>query len=420
MATVIADTLSRHFKGVAVKKLTAVEAHPERSNQHEFNGVAALKQLFGLEGPKRFPAQFVWLSDDDYDLASADGFVTWYDARQNHPTRTEHRLYFPTTSVTEKASENDTVLIARLTDDTVLVVIAADGSSAESELLWLFRIHRAKDQFTFREISSDHDQTLGAAAAFLLDQIGITPENRDNDLLAEMLTRFERGFPTTREFSEFARRTAGTVDVVRNPDNSLMAFIEHEEKLFLIFERFLVTERLEKGFMRGAEPDVDTFVRFSLSVHNRRKSRAGRALENHMEYVLRHNGISFSPNPVTENRSRPDFLFPGIAEYRNANFPPDRLTVLAAKSTCKERWRQILAEARRIPVKHLLTLEPKISGYQMDEMADHNVQLVVPTPLQLGYAEAQRAAIMSVERFIALTKSRQETSPHDPAPSRSV
>jgi hypothetical protein len=139
-----------------------------------------------------------------------------------------------------------------------------------------------------------------------------------------------------------------------------------------------------------------------------------------MEYVLRHNGISFSQNPVTENRSRPDFLFPGIAEYRNADFPPERLIMLAAKSTCKERWRQVLAEARRIRVKHLLTLEPKISGYQMDEMADHNVQLVVPTPLQVSYTETQRAAIMSVHQFIALTKSRQETSPDDPAPLRSV
>ena len=59
------DLLSRHFKGIAVKRLSAVEAHPEKSNQHEFNGVVALKQLFGLEDRRGLPAHFVWLSDDD-------------------------------------------------------------------------------------------------------------------------------------------------------------------------------------------------------------------------------------------------------------------------------------------------------------------------------------------------------------------
>ena len=42
--------------------------------------------------------------------------------------------------------------------------------------------------------------------------------------------------------------------------------------------------------------------------------------------------------------------------------------MLAVKSTCKDRWRQILAEADRLPVKHLLTLEPGISVAQTDEM----------------------------------------------------
>jgi len=41
--------LSQYFKGVAAKTLSAVEADPVKSNQHEFNGVAPLKNIFGLE-----------------------------------------------------------------------------------------------------------------------------------------------------------------------------------------------------------------------------------------------------------------------------------------------------------------------------------------------------------------------------------
>jgi len=37
--------LSQYFKSVAVKVLSAVEADPVKSNQHEFNGVASLKRI---------------------------------------------------------------------------------------------------------------------------------------------------------------------------------------------------------------------------------------------------------------------------------------------------------------------------------------------------------------------------------------
>ena len=59
-------------------------------------------------------------------------------------------------------------------------------------------------------------------------------------------------------------------------------------------------------------------------------------------------------------------------------FDASLLTMLGVKTTCKDRWRQVLAEARRIERKHLLTLETAISGHQTDEMRDNHLQLVVP------------------------------------------
>ena len=145
----------------------------------------------------------------------------------------------------------------------------------------------------------------------------------------------------------------------------------------------------------------------SLSVQNRRKARAGSALENHIEEVLKVNDLRYSREKVTENNAKPDFVFPSIDEYHNANFPQERLTMLGAKSTCKDRWRQVLAEADRIHLKHLLTLEPGISEAQTREMASKHLQLVLPRSLHSTYRPAQRDWLWTVEQFLETVRERQ-------------
>jgi hypothetical protein len=110
---------------------------------------------------------------------------------------------------------------------------------------------------------------------------------------------------------------------------------------------------------------------------------------------------------VTENRSKPDFLFPSAEAYADTTFSASRLTMLGVKSTCKDRWRQILAEADRIPEKHLLTLEPAISRQQTNEMREKGVRLVVPRELHGTYLPEQRAWLMDVAELIQTVRSRQ-------------
>jgi len=153
-----------------------------------------------------------------------------------------------------------------------------------------------------------------------------------------------------------------------------MAWMEREEILFRTLEKHIIGERLSHGF----DGDVDGFISFSLSVQNRRKSRAGLALENHLEILFQECGIKYSRTPVTENKSKPDFIFPGQAEYHDPAFNKINLTMLGVKSSCKDRWRQVLAEADRIKRKHLLTLEAAISKNQTDEMESKELQLVLP------------------------------------------
>ena len=142
--------------------------------------------------------------------------------------------------------------------------------------------------------------------------------------------------------------------------------------------------------------DVDGFIAFSLSVQNRRKSRAGYSLENHLEALLTERKIRFQRGIETENKNKPDFLFPGQAEYRNPSFDVAKLTMLGSKSTCKDRWRQVLSEAQRIEQKHLLTLEPGISENQTGEMRAKGLQLVLPRPLHETYRASQPSWLFSV------------------------
>lgn len=397
--------LSEYFTGVAVKRLSAVEANIFRSHQHEFNGVEGLKKLFGKgDGKQNFPARFIYLCDDDDEPVISDGFLTWYDAREQHPTRSEHRLYFPTTAVSLCAAEGDVLVIGRRPDGSVLVVIAEDGSTIANQVQWLFGVtDLTHPGYSIREELETEQDRIAFASRIVLENIGVVVEPPPETHLDEMLRRFDGGFPTTREFSAYARSTVSEISPADGHDAALMAWMEREEVLFRTLERHLIADRLSLGF----DDDVDGFISFSLSVQNRRKSRVGYALENHLEHLFLDRGIRFTRAAVTENKSKPDFLFPGIAEYHNPSFNASDLTMLGVKSSCKDRWRQVLAEADRVQEKHLLTLEMAISSNQTDEMQAKNLQLVLPKQLHSTYNVTQQGWIMNVAAFTQLVIERQ-------------
>jgi len=148
-------------------------------------------------------------------------------------------------------------------------------------------------------------------------------------------------------------------------------------------------------------------ISFSLSVQNRRKSRAGYSLEHHVEALLKARNIKYARQVITEGKSKPDFLFPGQSEYQDPTFSLQKLTMLGSKSTLKDRWRQVLDEADRITHKHLLTLEPGISEAQTDAMRNRNLQLVVPKALHATYKDIQQEWLMDVGQFLKLVEDRQ-------------
>ncbi|MDO4574212.1 MAG: type II restriction endonuclease [Planctomycetia bacterium] len=395
--------LSQYFKGVVVKILSAVEADAVRSNQHEFNGTVQMKGIFGTER-RRFAAKFIYLCDNDDVPVVDEGFLTWYDARENHPKRKEYRMYFSTTAVSVCASAGDSLFIGLRPDDSILIVIAESGSTISSQLSWLFGVENTHPGFSVREELESEQDRIAFASRFLLEQLGIDVETDENTFLEEMLQKFNGQFPKTKEFSEYARSTLTDFNALDNPDDVLLGWMEREEILFRTLEKYLIAERLSKGF----DSDVDGFLSFSLSIQNRRKSRVGQALENHIERLLIARNIRYDRTKITENKSKPDFIFPGIVEYHNPSFNVATLTMLGVKSTCKDRWRQVLSEAEKIAHKHLLTLEAAISENQTQEMINHQLQLVVPFGLHETYSVKQRRWLMNVGSFINLVLERQK------------
>jgi hypothetical protein len=397
--------LTKYFKGVVAKRLSAVEADQGRSHQHEFNGTIALKELFGLDRQER-EALLLYLSDVDTPV-HAKCNLTWYDARENHATRSEHRLYFTPNEVMDAAEESDLFLLCVQSDDSLLAIVAPCGSTQANQLAWLFSLDLPSESPFAASGLPDHVMSGSLLLRTqILDAIGVDDagdwvQDKYMGMLAE---RFPGGLPSTMEFSQFARES---VEIQHeSPDDLLLSWMEHEEVLFRTYERSILREKLDEGFS-----DVDEFISIALSVLNRRKSRAGHALENHLQEIFVREGLRFKRGGHTENRAKPDFLFPSEEEYHQADFPAALLTMLGAKTTCKDRWRQVLVEAERIPQKHLATLEPGISETQTQEMASQSLTLVVPTSIQQTYSPSQRSRLLSLGSFIDMVLARQNERP---------
>lgn len=398
--------LSDLFVGVVVKRLTLVEADSTRSNQHEFQGTEPLRRLLGLEDRRRIPTRFIWLSGEQEALTE-DGFMSWSDVRKKNPKRTEYHLYYSNNAVTEIMQPGDMIFIA-LQRDNSLILISSPSITMQNRIRWLFGIgDLLYNEFVFKDISKSPDAELDFSARYILDELGIDINDHESYIIDSLIDGFGSKLPSTRKLSELARTSLADVSAADDPDHALLMWMEQEERLFRRLERRIVAAKIESGFRADDGADVDGFIAFSLSVQNRRKARAGLALENHLEAIFQAHGLRYARGVETENRNKPDFLFPGQADYRDPAFPCERLVMLGAKSSLKDRWRQVLSEAARIPEKHLLTLEPGISENQTDEMQAKNLRLVTPRALHATFNSRQQEWLMNVAGFIDVVGKRQ-------------
>jgi len=206
-------------------------------------------------------------------------------------------------------------------------------------------------------------------------------------------------FPTGKEIIQQTiklRPETGT-----NPDVRLLRRRDCEFEIFRSVEQEFYIHKISSGFS-----NMESFIGLANTILQSRKSRSGKSLEYHAIEILLEEGFfpeqDFSYNPLI-NGKRPDFVFPSTDAYKDTRFNSSNLRMLAIKTTCKDRWRQILNEVDkdRIPTKHLLTLQEGVSQNQFNEMLDEGVQLVVPFGLHKSYPKKVRPHLMTLESFLA-------------------
>ena len=234
----------------------------------------------------------------------------------------------------------------------------------------------------------------------LIEKLDYDEDRRVEALIREFIDPLEIDFPAAELMSIKAREIYEKVFnhrdyIVQRPDDILISWIDMEYHIFRKLEFYRYGEMIIKGFST-----VEDFIETANSVLNRRKSRAGKSLENHLAAVFEENKLKYVSQPVTEGKKKPDFLFPSEKDYHDINFQEGKLVFLGVKTTCKDRWRQIINEANRIEHKHLFTLQQGISAQQMTEMEEAKITLVVPEQYINAYPREKRPFILTLRKFI--------------------
>ena len=246
----------------------------------------------------------------------------------------------------------------------------------------------------------------------LIDVEGlIKPDEKIMQFMQSFVDLYDN-FPETRQMALGARDCYNRAYNISEkllqskPDDILINWVDTEYRLFKFMEEKLYSDIKSKPFA-----SIDDFIQSANAILNRRKSRAGKSLEHHLADIFTHNELIFEEQAVTEDNKKPDFLFPNGECYHNLEFPTDDLVVLGAKTTCKDRWRQVLTEADRVDVKYLFTLQQGISKNQLKEMHDSRLTLVVPRKYIDSFPKEYQSEISDLSGFIAMVRKKQEHLP---------
>lgn len=187
-------------------------------------------------------------------------------------------------------------------------------------------------------------------------------------------------------------------------DRKLIRLYSEEYKLFSMLENKIHLPQLQGRFYTNVNDYNEKFKK----IYQARKARAGRALENHVEYLLAEARIPFEMRKDVDG-TRPDVIIPSKAAYDDPRYPLHKLLMIGVKTTCKDRWRQVTKEAPRIPVKHILTLQEGISSGQLAKMKQAGVTLIVPKSLHGKYPKQRDITMLDLESFIAGVKGLHAT-----------
>jgi hypothetical protein len=368
---------------IAIKRLSVVETDPQRSNQHEFHAGALRRELELPDSRLTGRFDLLIVGGEGLEPVVDTSTFTLYDARGGNPNRSaEWRLYYATDVIAEAASAGD-LLVIYLRGDDLRAVIARAGTRAEADILRALELgdDAVRERFRFLDIPvPDKRESREVIDQLTMPEAPPTSEYGVTDHALFRRASRENRVPRTGEMAEAAadivrRRGVDTSD----PDAYLAAALAAETELYFAIEEDVHQARYDA--LAATKPNMADIMDFAMSVQQSRRSRRGQSLQNHFATLLRHRRIPFTAQCETEQGERPDFLVPGCREYHDLDYPADGLRMVACKSTTKERWRQVLNEASRIPDKYFLTVDTELTESTIAAMVAARVQLFLPTTI---------------------------------------
>lgn len=137
--------------------------------------------------------------------------------------------------------------------------------------------------------------------------------------------------------------------------------------------------------LRALITDFPLIDKVLLSAAQQRKSRAGKSFELHIARLLRDGGIPHEEQKVLESKKRPDFVLPSYRVYANSDRTHEQALVLSAKTTLRERWKQVHLEIKNCDL-YLATVDENIAASAIVEMGEAGIRLVVPESLKTSTA----------------------------------
>lgn len=397
MADLLDWISAAHARGAVVvgKRLSANDTGATGAHQvGPYVTRSVIDQLFSsmlLMGEVENPKETVLVSFASHEVPTQDVTLTWYNNRLRGGTRNEFRL-------TGWGGRASPIQDPESTGSLVLFAFGRGGDARTVCDVWLCRGIGEEEA---AESSLGEVEPGEMAVLFTPGGSGSAVQDRLDSLLIPA-TWYDQ-FPLAQELvAESIRRAP---DDGNGIDKLLIRRRDVEFDLFRQLEETVALPRIHEGFK-----SLDEFIQYAGSLTNRRKARSGRSLELQVQELFLREGLQFEHGAVIEGGKRPDFLFPGARAYEYPSTPAESLTMLAVKTTCKDRWRQILNEASRIPRKHLLTLQEGVSEGQHAEMLEAQVVLVVPSPLHDKYPRSVRSQLLTVQDFVDYVRGREQAN----------
>lgn len=372
---------------VAVKRLSVVEVDSTRSNQHELNATLLMRELGFPAERASGPLTLVMYAGDEAPETFEGGY-TFSNVREGKPRSPEYHMYYTSDALPPRARAGDLLVMFHEPGAAELRgVIAAAGTKTEEELLDGLRLDIDPQDMSLKFAEAAGTEAQAETVASALGAVPVTFGATDHPLYASAVA--SGALPGTAEMAQAGEELVASAAIdISDPDVRLETVLRAETELYFAINDRIGEERLRTLIASGA-----SFAAIEKMFRGRSQAsmvRRGTSLMLHFASLLRAQDIPFSRECDTGKPPPADFMVPSCASYNDPAYPGDRLRLVSAKTTTRERWTEVVPEASRIDEKYLLTLDKKLTDPVINAMRKASVRPFMPKAYLTEAYESRR------------------------------